>query len=417
MKHLFTLGLGVLLAHTALADVNFIDATKISGKNHAADLAFLRTNKEYFDHWTQHWEYGKSRQELRLELRGCYQRYAALPVNNQELDLLLGDIAQYLYNLEEESYYDKAVSHYERAAKASPQDYRSYWFLGSHYALSNRPDLSVGTFDKARQRLPAKPPGEFWEAYAWAAAAAGMPAHALFALDKARVLLGGSSGLEPVIGQPIRDKTIPADKTQSYPNTELWSAEPTGRLLAFTSRPLGVRLLVDSTWQLQVGGYNAGQSSFLIKPPAVRSAKGNQIGYSIALLTKAPAAEEQLSGYLQQLVGRYADKKQIGFSTRYENLVAYEIRDQAMYPKAGGAHLYVIGLERTAPQYPGLLLEAPAVLPAAADQQVHYYRHSGGLGRFEGRMFYALLLDTCEEIHPQALAQFKALFDRQLVIE
>ena len=36
---------------------------------------------------------------------------------------------------------------------------------------------------------------------------------------------------------------------------------------------------------------------------------------------------------------------------------------------------------------------------------------------FKGKIFYAILLDSCEDIHEQSLSVFRTLFENQIIIE
>jgi len=78
----------------------------------------------------------------------------------------------------------------------------------------------------------------------------------------------------------------------------------------------------------------------------------------------------------------------------------------------------MIGIEREAPKYPGLLLETPASIPKTKlGERPTVYRAQGSKKRFDGRIFYLIMLDSCEDIHEQSYAIFKTFFDNQLIIE
>jgi hypothetical protein len=79
--------------------------------------------------------------------------------------------------------------------------------------------------------------------------------------------------------------------------------------------------------------------------------------------------------------------------------------------------LYILAIERKAPQYPGLLLEDPSTPPDGPTGQVNYFTASDSKTRFKGKMFYAIMLDSCEDIHELSFAVFKELFSNQIIIE
>lgn len=138
---------------------------------------------------------------------------------------------------------------------------------------------------------------------------------------------------------------------------------------------------------------------------------------TIGIMMKTANGNDKLDDYINNFVSKYPDKTQIHFSGKYNNMVAYEIKDKSMYQDIGGGHLYMIGIERAYPKYPGLLLEDPISLPDGNTGEVNYYNASGSKDRFKGKIFYAIMLDTSGDIYDKSFAIFKSLFDKQIIIE
>lgn len=113
---------------------------------------------------------------------------------------------------------------------------------------------------------------------------------------------------------------------------------------------------------------------------------------------------ESLDDYLNNIVSKYPIKTKISFSDKYEKTIAYEIIDKTMYQDVGGGHMYMIGIERTAPKYPGLLLENPVTLPKGSSDNISYYKASNSKNRFSGSIFYLVMLDSSEDINEQSLS-------------
>lgn len=360
-------------------------------------------------------ELHKPKQDLVTELHTLYKSFSALKTKNEETWLLLGDIAHYLYNMDDTAFYSPAVKNYEEAGKVNPKDYRVGWFLGDHYALSNAPVAAIDNFIKAEKLLPSVQPAEFWNDCAFAMAVANMPSHCIYAMDKVKNISGKEGSFQQQLGETIYKRIVPVDKSQSYDKKELWTADE-GKQTTFTSRPLGLKMLVDSTWNLSVYDYQKNQAAVIMKPPTIANKSGREINYTVAVLIKTANDNDKLADYINAFVAKYQDKKNITFSSKYEKMVAYEIKEKTMYPEVGGGHMYMIGIEREAPKYPGLLLEAPAILPEGNSAEVSYYRAGESKDRFKGRIFYAIMLDSCEDIHEQSFSIFKAFFD-QMVIE
>ena len=152
MKQVITFLIGTFMAVQTFANVDFIDISKISSDSKLVTaFNFIKDNQQYYDHWTSEWSYNKPKEELIKKLQDNYTIFSSLTNKSEELYLLLGDIAHYLYNLDDTAYYDVAVNNYTSAIKSNPKDFRTYWFLGYHYALSNVPTEAIENFLKSEK--------------------------------------------------------------------------------------------------------------------------------------------------------------------------------------------------------------------------------------------------------------------------
>ncbi|MGE5317574.1 MAG: tetratricopeptide repeat protein [Chloroflexota bacterium] len=417
MKKVIVFLIGALIAFDTFANVNNINISKICADSKCLS-AFndIKDNQQLYDHWTNEWKFDTPKEVVQIKLREYFTTFSSITPKNEELFLLLGDIAHYLYNLDDTAYFSKAVNNYNLAIKSNPKGYRAYWFLGFHYALSNVPTLAIENFLKAQELLPADQPADFWNEYAMATAITNMPSHCIYAMDQVKRISGVAGSFETQLGPTIHKRIVEIDKEMSYPKEDLWSISK-GEKIVFTSRPLGIKILVDPKWKLSIYDYNKRQSAFIINPPAIKNKKGKEINYTVALMMKSANDNDQLVEYINNFVSNSPDKSKISFSEKYPHMIAYEIKDKSMYQDIGGGHLYMIGIERNTPTYPGLLLENPATLPDGKAGQVNYYNADNSKNRFNGKIFYMIMLDSCEDIHDQSLAIFKALFDNQIIIE
>src|SRR5580658_6756867 len=85
------------------ADVKFVNFRKIdpSGQFNAHER-FLLDNLAYYDHWSPDWGvYDISKDSLIWELKACLRVYQPLRTDEFERFLLLGEVAHYLYNLDQ----------------------------------------------------------------------------------------------------------------------------------------------------------------------------------------------------------------------------------------------------------------------------------------------------------------------------
>lgn len=407
---------GLLITCNVFGNIKLIDINKIdNGSKYTAHYSFIKGNVEYYDHFTPEWNYSKSKEELVKKLVEAYKAFSALKPNTETL-LLLGDIAHYLHNLDQKDYFDFAVKNYSRAIENDPKEYRAYWFLAFHYAQSNVPDRAIEYFLKAQELLPSDQPSDFWDDYAWSTAVANMPSHSIFAMDKAKNILGKQGNIESQLGQNIRNMIVNLNNDSTFKAKDIWSAIK-GDKITIISRPLGIKILVDSTWVLSIHDYTNHQCFFTIEPSSIKNKKGKDINYTIAILMRVVNDEDKLDDFLNPFISKYSNRRKIQFSDKFDKTIAYEIRDDSIYHDIGGGHLFMMGVERKMPEYPGLLLENPFSLPKNDSGKITYYTVSDNKNRFKGRIFYMIMLDTCEDIYDQSSTVFKSFFNNQLVIE
>jgi hypothetical protein len=406
-----------LISIFTFGNINQIDVLKISNDvKVVAVFDEIKANQKYYDHWYANWEFSTSRRELIDKLRGHYLILTSLPSKNEELDLLLGDVAHYLYNLNEASYFQEAEKHYKDAFGRDSASYRALWFLGNHYALSNLPVKAIEHYKKAVTLLPAKVSSDFWNEYAMALYGADMPSSAIYAMEKAREILGTSASFELHLGEEIKKRQLESDALQGYKIAGLWQARQHDKI-AFISKPLGIKLWVDKKWRVQPTDFANRQSAFIINPPSLKNSKGMKIDYTIGILMKAADSSETLKSYVDKLARDHPANSNVSLTNKYDKTVAYEIRNPEEYKHMGGGRFYILGIERNAPAFPGLLLEEPTVISNDKGEQVKYLRPSSFIKRFPGRIFYAILLDTCEDIHAESLAIFTQLLNTDMLIE
>jgi tetratricopeptide (TPR) repeat protein len=409
--------LTMFLSLNAFGNINYIQINKIPNfENYKKQFDFLFKNLEYYNHWEATWPYAVDKKDLVKGLMDIYDTFSLLDDVNLEVYLLLGDISHYLYNLQEDDYFNKAIGFYQKAIEISPKDYRTHWFIANHYSLSNVPEKAILHYIKAQDLLPTKEPSEFWDEYAMATAIANMPSHSIYAMDKAKGILGKPGWFESQLGDNIRQRIEPLDENSTYSSSDIWTAS-VGELISFVSRPLGLRILIDSTWNVSFYDYQNNMSFVTIVPPAIPNKAGRDITYTIAIIMKVAKKGDDLQSFIENFVSKYPDKKSFEFSSKYPNIISYEIKDKSMYPEIGGAHMHILGINRTKPKYAGYLLEEPIELPNNKSDELIFYKVSQSKDRFDGVIFYAIMLDTCEDIYDQAFKVFKSLFYQQINIE
>jgi tetratricopeptide (TPR) repeat protein len=408
----------ILSLPAVFGNINHIKFNKIEEhKKLEADFLYIKDNQAYYAGWIPKWRYDINKNDLISKLEETYKVIDSIPTMNTELLLLKADIAHYLYNLDITEYSDSAINYYQAAIKKSPEDYRGYWFLAHHYAQSDIPSKAVDLFLKVEQMKPVVKPADFWEDYAKATAVANMPSHALYGMDKTKAILGHAGNVENELGESIFKQIVNLNPDNNYLKEDIWRIT-CGEKMTYVCRPLGVKITVDTTWTISPYDYSKHICGFVINPPAIKDKDGKEIGYTIAVLMKVVNDSDKLDDYLNKSISEFGtNKTKIQFSNKYNRMIAYEIKEPKLYKNFGGGHFYAIGIERNMPDYPGLLLENPFLLPGFEAGKVNYFSVTGSYNRFKGKIFYNIILDSCEDIHDQSLLIFKNLFENQLLIE
>jgi len=413
----FLLVIFFLLTCSIFGETAYISVDKLPvNKDNDSQLKFIHENEKYFNHGSTQWSYSVSKSALVDGLKQALTFFETQDASNLEVNLLLGDVSSYLYNLNESTYLTSAEKYYKKAMLLAPIDYRSYWFMGKCYASANDLVHAIEYFRMAQIRLPISEPADFWEQYAIAANQADMPSTSIYAMDRAKALLGHPCEFEKSYGFSVRSHISEVNSGRTYASNELWTYTE-GDKVVFTSRPLGMKINVEPDWQLGISSFDKKKSVFSIIPPSVTSSDGQEVTYSMTITAKVTTEDDDLRAFLNGMITSKDTKKEIEFSEKYPNMVSYELLDKTTDANNGGRHQYLIGVRRKQPLYPGLSLEQP---PPVAEKNSGESADSSpkvAKGRFAGTIFYAVQLDACEAIFIPARHTFWDVFVNQLIIE
>lgn len=399
------------------ADVLYLDTAYLpKTEQFKTDFDYLRLNRAYVRHWSPNWTFPVERRELIARLLMMHAGYGAISPKNTEMELFLGDIAHYLYNLKQDAYGDSAVMHYKAALLSDPADYRIYWFWGSHQAQSTQTDASVASFLQAEKMEPQQKPADFWLACTEAVTYAGMRAHARYALIQASAAKGQDTAEDAGILQDLIERNQrTAKRDSSYTNGELWG-RISGNPPVYLSRALGIKLVLDSAWVLSCSGYEKGHADAQIFPSKLLGKSGVLHEYHINLLMKVASDTDKLEAFVTDLLALSPPAERRFFSKKYAGVKAYEMRDSLASSAGKASHKWMVVFERNIPPYPGLALEAPSSLPGK-EGELNYYRLNNELERFPNRLFYAFLFDSPEDSYVPAFRAFKQLLEQQLTLD
>jgi tetratricopeptide (TPR) repeat protein len=410
----------MLFAINGFANINAIDFSLVKYPAKQKDnIDFLRSNENMYNHWVHDWNYQIPKATVVSKLSTLFAELDKTTDKNLETYLLLGDIAHYLYNIENEEYYQKAIDRYTSAKQIAPADYRVYWFLGNHYALGAVELKAIENYKLAQQYLRSTQPNIlFWSDYAIACTTAGMPATALYLAHKASGASGAHTFLEDKLSFYRKGvlRSPPIDTTIQSKNLWFAGKKDEGQM-DITNWAMGIKIKIDTNWKIKPGEYKNKTSYAILTPPEPVSKNGMKVGYTILIFMQAAKQGQTLKEFVDMLTPKNVVKHEIALDVNtIKNCFAYDIKDATTYAQWGGAHTYAIGIEREQTDYPGMSLEEAEQPPLSGNGQMAYYKSVREFSRITGKVYYMILLDSCELIKEESLTKFKAILNN-IVIE
>ncbi|NQY30902.1 MAG: hypothetical protein HRT69_15720 [Flavobacteriaceae bacterium] len=415
---LLVLAIILFINNKVFANINVIDFEKIHYINEIKeDLNFIIENQHIFNHWSPNWGYKFTKKEG-LEILKKIQTISESKAQNVEELLLTGVLSHFRYNLEDEDQFSIAESYYEKAIKLNSTNYKPYWFLGNHYAHSGKSVEATSNFLLAEKYNKNIKDAEFWQDYAFSFYLSGMLSHSVKGLNNADIL-GKPSSNEETFMTAIKEKLKKPDSKKEYEPQDIWDYKPNGKKADFTSRALGMKFTVDTTWSYNLSRFSNKTATIIINPLSEKNEKGKDIDYTIMLMIHIPEKKETIEQYSERFIKKYDTKIASKILNHFNPKLSYEIVDKNLYSNIGGAHIQFTAIEKNTPLYPGLQLETALSLPkntSNGSELVKLYRLESKYDRFEGNIQYILILDTCEDIYEKSLKVYLKFLD-SLIIE
>lgn len=409
----------LMLTGKCYVDINAIDFTKINTtESIKPNIKFLQDNLGLYDHWVHEWKADTRKEVVVKNLSSLYDDLDKQAGKNLETILLLGDVAHYLYNMELEPYYKKALDNYLKATEIAPGDYRTWWFLGNHYSMSAQSVKGIAAYQSAFKINPQISNGYFWFDYAFATTVANMPATSKYAIAQSIKILGKGNTVSETMLRSLEKnlKQPPADTSLKV--NDIWTV--TGKQdnkIIITNRVVGTRLAVDSIWRIAPKAYQKGVTAITFMPTKIINKVNNQgIDYSILVMARKLKDGQTLNDFMAPFLKPEYKISPVKLTAKYKDCISYEIIDSEIYKSIGGGHMYMMAIARDEPETPGMLLETANAFPGG-NGKIAYYTAEQYYSRVKGKLYYLVLLDSCDYIHDESLAVFKDFVENGLLIE
>jgi len=402
------------------ADLEVVDLDAVPGVGrYGEQLSYLERHLDQLRGWVHEslWEYPGTRRELAQNLAAFYallDRDTAHP-DNQDLYLLKGIVANFLYNLEVEEYYELAVASFMHIESIPGRDERYLWQLGNLCSDADLPYQAADRFREVERTVPENRVSPlFWADYAAACLLASMPSKARMYFERYAWLTGRSLAGDSRYQSLLKGITYP--KADAHiPAKELFVTLKRQDGLGILSRPFGVWLPVDGEWNLQMGDFAKRKAVLMLSPPRIRHPKAGEIGYTIAVFFDLTGDDVAL-----QWERTLPNARRVTTLPVNRPAAVIEYGDPGTYPNLGGAHGYAVVVRADCPEDPGVAIEAPMRLPSGGENGEEsggplFYRMSQGSSRFEEPISYVFFLDTCNFIFEPSVKAFTGFVNAALI--
>jgi len=370
----------------------------------------------YVERWGPEWHHEIAKEKVvavaRRSLEELQKACESFP-ENEELLLLTGEVAHYAHNVDVEGTGALADSALRRAIALEPSDVRPEWFLGNHLVQTGRSregaeNLLAIESQHSWKELPAT----FWDDYIEACIITNMPAHALRAGNYLARMHAEPSRLRDTYLDIARKRFTVPDAAGSQEVRSVWYAHETGSEcgVEFVASAFGVSLCAKAEWRVQPSGGKNGQTTFVFELGPYKCPAGD-VTPEILLIVRQAKPGESLEDFLRASA---PNKPGSQLTTRASALLcpaqlclSAEIVRPGGYQEAGDAHAFVTVFQREAPDFPSLLFEHPSQLPQGEEGKISYFHPNEFLHRFEGRLYYMVLLDTASSVREPAQKDYE----------
>lgn len=361
--------------------------------------------------WSAQWPYQTPKKDVVSQLKSSLhelQKEADLAPSNEELLLLTALVANYAYNVDVEGSHELSMASLERAQKLAPDDYRIEWFAGTHLCqttLATKGMEKLLSIEKlhAREQLPSS----FWDDYISCSFVTNMPSHALRAGDHAEKLREPPSQYRDVLIGSVRNQLKKPDRTVTYPKKDAWNVTEKDSRVTFTSSACGFRFESPAEWRINLFDLAKGQCIAQIETGPLAS-KAGDITPNILVVVRQPKPGETLIEFMKAYMTNSSPQPAALHGCPVQECLGFEAVKPGLYHEAGDGHAVVTVFKREAPEFPGVLFEAPTVLPPLGNDKASTFRPDERLTRFDGTLYYLVLLDSASLVLAQAQNEYES---------
>jgi hypothetical protein len=309
--------------------------------------------------------------------------------------------------------HELAVDSLEKAHKLAPDDYRPQWFLGSHQCQTV--DLTkegMDTFLSIERLRPWEqlPPG-FWDDYISCATVTNMPAHCLRAGDHLKIFHAPTFQYRDTLLEAARGRLKTPDPTATYSKEDAWSVKKVDSRSVFTSFVCGFSFSSPGEWRVARLDVQEGQCVVQLETGPYKNGAADVVPNILVIVRQAKTGES-LDDFKKVFMRDAPFKPASVRNCPSQECLPSEAVKPGLYGANGDGHAILTVFNRPAPAFPGLALEEPTTLPSAEEGKTTYLHPNERLNRFEGTLYYLVLLDTASSVFEKAEYDFEDFLKR-----
>jgi len=377
--------------------------------------------EDLVNRWNGEWNGPVSKEQVQETVSmglSVLQRAAISNPKNEEIQLAIALLAHYAYNVDLNDA-ELQMNHALDTARAlNQQDYRTTWFFGYHQCQTLEAAKGMTKLEALEAIMPWKQfPLDYWDDYLACSITSNVPAHGLRAMDHVKELY--PSMLEPRLRMKslLEKRSIASEVTKEYEPKQIWSYDKDGTNIRFTAFACGVGFTVKGTDELNLLDVKQGQCTVVVNTGPYKGNK-RSMSPSLMLISRPAKQGESLEDFQK---ASFRDRE---FETIAPSLCPAEHCLTATSVKAGGyekegdGHLVITVIEREMPQYPGLMLEEPAMpqIDENKKDEIQYFHADERINRFSGKRYYMVVLESSTSVLKSAKADYAA-FLKSLIVE
>ncbi len=400
----------------AFSNTNMIVFNNLPQNDEYLDqVKYLYKNEHLVNNFYEKWKFEESKNEIIDRVKILINKTKEIiktENNNYDIELYLHLLMHYLYNLNIYDYKEQIIEGLNELKIKYPSEYRTYWLLGLHYAKAAKTIEGYNEFKHITDRIEKeKLHPAFIEDLALTEAFSFMFSNSIEDYKLAAKLWGNGYDLKynDFYQNLVKDIKNPVFE-ENIPKEEVYMPRKGENYIGFISRLFGLWIPAKGHWIVKSANVEKDQSFFFYK---LKNEEKN-ITYTILIIMKANN-NQTFSEFIENNISRFPKKKKIQSLTSKYDFVTYEYEDSSLYKEAGGSHGYSMFYKSSEPEIKGLKIEKPSTISSEVKSKASYYPLSDYYTRYDGEIYYEIMLDTCNEIFEESKDELLYLLDNIII--